>query len=178
MKCLSLWQPWASFIAWELKPTETRAWYTSYRGPVAIHAAKIVDAVKDLPGDCEGRREDGYTYGYIGPDLEMQVCAKPGEMLLGGDLRPNIPGQEAGYLTLPLGAIIAVADLVSCIRMPEAKPVDAMDEALGWWEDGRFAWRFENVRRFAVPLPWKGAQGLFEVPDEVLRVSLEEAMRG
>lgn len=43
MKCISLWQPWASAIAWELKRIETRSW----RPPdnligqrIAIHAAK------------------------------------------------------------------------------------------------------------------------------------------
>ena len=37
---LSLWQPWASAIALGLKKIETRSWYTPYRGPLLIHAAK------------------------------------------------------------------------------------------------------------------------------------------
>lgn len=40
MKALSLWQPWASAIALGHKRIETRHWSTSYRGPIAIHAAK------------------------------------------------------------------------------------------------------------------------------------------
>lgn len=40
MKALSLWQPWASLIAHELKRVETRHWRTDYRGLVLIHAAK------------------------------------------------------------------------------------------------------------------------------------------
>ena len=40
MKALTLWQPWASLVAIEAKKIETRSWYTSYRGPLAIHAAK------------------------------------------------------------------------------------------------------------------------------------------
>jgi hypothetical protein len=40
MKALSLWQPHAQAIAVGLKPYETRDWATSYRGPLAIHAAK------------------------------------------------------------------------------------------------------------------------------------------
>ena len=40
MKALSLWQPHAQAIAVGLKPYETRDWATSYRGPIAIHAAK------------------------------------------------------------------------------------------------------------------------------------------
>ena len=37
---LSLWQPWASAIALGLKTIETRGWEVSYRGLIAIHAAK------------------------------------------------------------------------------------------------------------------------------------------
>ncbi len=40
MKALSLWQPWASAIALGHKRIETRHWTTSYRGLIAIHAAK------------------------------------------------------------------------------------------------------------------------------------------
>lgn len=41
MKTISLWQPWASLVAIKAKRIETRSWYTSYRGPLAIHAAKV-----------------------------------------------------------------------------------------------------------------------------------------
>ena len=40
MKAISLWQPWASLVAMNLKRFETRSWSTSYRGEIAIHAAK------------------------------------------------------------------------------------------------------------------------------------------
>lgn len=40
MKALSLHQPWASLVALGVKTIETRSWSTSYRGPLAIHAAK------------------------------------------------------------------------------------------------------------------------------------------
>lgn len=39
MKALTLWEPWASLIALGVKRIETRSWQTSYRGPLAIHAA-------------------------------------------------------------------------------------------------------------------------------------------
>lgn len=39
IKALTLYQPWASFMALGLKPDETRSWATDYRGPLAIHAA-------------------------------------------------------------------------------------------------------------------------------------------
>lgn len=40
MKAITLHQPWASLIAFGLKPFETRSWTTRYRGPLAIHAAR------------------------------------------------------------------------------------------------------------------------------------------
>jgi activating signal cointegrator 1 len=43
VRMLSLWQPWASLIAWGDKKIETRGWGTEYRGWVAIHAtAKLM----------------------------------------------------------------------------------------------------------------------------------------
>ena len=40
MKCISLWQPWASAIPLGLKQIETRGWSTAVRGRIGIHAAK------------------------------------------------------------------------------------------------------------------------------------------
>lgn len=39
MKAITIWQPWAEFIAAGVKHNETRSWATKYRGPIAIHAA-------------------------------------------------------------------------------------------------------------------------------------------
>ena len=47
MKALTLWQPWASLVAAEVKRSETRSWRTNYRGPIAIHAAKFMPAKLD-----------------------------------------------------------------------------------------------------------------------------------
>lgn len=40
MKALTVTQPWATLVALGIKNVETRSWATSYRGPLAIHAAK------------------------------------------------------------------------------------------------------------------------------------------
>jgi ASCH domain len=40
MKALSVRQPWAHFIVRGYKPVENRQWWTQYRGPLLIHAAK------------------------------------------------------------------------------------------------------------------------------------------
>ena len=43
MKAISLWQPWASLVAYGIKDRENRSWPTNYRGPLLIHAAKRWD---------------------------------------------------------------------------------------------------------------------------------------
>jgi len=49
MKAISLWQPWASFIAWGIKTIETRHWPLpkNIKGPLAIHATKKIVKVND-----------------------------------------------------------------------------------------------------------------------------------
>lgn len=53
IKCLTLWQPWASAIAMGHKVIETRTWGTDYRGLLGIHAGKTWDreAAAFLPRD-------------------------------------------------------------------------------------------------------------------------------
>jgi len=69
MKAISLTQPWGSLVAVGLKQFETRSWCTTYRGPIAIHAAKkltweavelgvklqtegVIDFLENLPRGC------------------------------------------------------------------------------------------------------------------------------
>jgi len=50
MKALTICQPWATLIAIGVKTIETRSWSSSYRGPIAIHAAKrFSDDFRSLP---------------------------------------------------------------------------------------------------------------------------------
>lgn len=49
MKTLTIKQPWATLIALGHKKIENRSWTTNYRGIVAIHAAKCVDAAAWAP---------------------------------------------------------------------------------------------------------------------------------
>ena len=38
MKAITIWQPWAEFIAAGVKHNETRSWATKYRGPGVLGA--------------------------------------------------------------------------------------------------------------------------------------------
>ncbi len=55
MKAITLHQPWATLVAVGAKRIETRSWATSYRGPLAIHAARTTPQGDGRFGLCTGR---------------------------------------------------------------------------------------------------------------------------
>jgi hypothetical protein len=66
--------------------------------------------------------------------------------------------------SLPLGALIGSCDVVKCLPT-ESVIVDAIERAQGNFDRGRFAWEAASAREFATPLPYRGRQQLFDVPD-------------
>lgn len=162
MRALSLWQPWSSAVALGAKRIETRHWSTKYRGPLAIHAAKRIH---------KGELIDfGNDFSWVGALAGCGIKYRSG----------------AGLAELlPFGAIVAVADLVAClptealetddIGLDEVRYPDPIESPFGWTErqmgnfgPQRYGWLFENVRALPKPVPFRGLQGLFNVPDEVL----------
>ena len=81
MKALTLTQPWATLIAVGAKRIETRSWGTSYRGRIAIHAAKgfasinIVLGIGSFTYQYNTRDTFGFamkaTYGEVLEDREV-----------------------------------------------------------------------------------------------------------
>lgn len=69
MKCLSLWQPWASYIANGQKLIETRHWSTRYRGPLLIHAAKTKES-------CSRSQIEEMPFGAIICLVDMIDCQR------------------------------------------------------------------------------------------------------
>jgi len=94
MKFLTIRQPWASLIAVGAKTIETRGWSTTYRGPLAIHAGK---AWPVPVGEWQVPSDRG-----PGPMIERLVSP------LAGTYR-----WEA--IRTPLGAVVAVCDLVDVV---------------------------------------------------------------
>lgn len=74
-----------------------------------------------------------------------------------------------GLADPPRGCIVAVATLVS-VRPTEhlIEEISETEEMLGNYGPGRYGWMLEDVRRLDDPVPWRGMQGLFEVPDSVI----------
>jgi hypothetical protein len=142
MKCISLWQPWATL--WLLsdpdeKVFETRHWYTSYRGPLLVHAAK--------------KRDGEILSAVYDPDV------------IAAFVRHGINTIE----DLGFGAIIGQVKLVGCARMDRMPPPSKREASFGDWQPDRYAWeRGPAPRRFAYPIPYRGSQGFFDVPDSIL----------
>lgn len=157
MRAISLWQPWASAIARGSKTIETRHWPTKYRGPLAIHAAKRC-VLREL--------------------IHFDSCSNFRGAL--GRAPEDKPLRES----LPFGALIATVELVDC-RPSEtfmAEELDAFrvpdfgngylygwtERDLGDFSPGRYGWTLANVRALDEPIKFRGRQGFFHVPDELL----------
>lgn len=68
-----------------------------------------------------------------------------------------------GPETLPIGAVIATANLVAVHRVEDVRgSLSEKEKAFGDYSDGRFAWELANVALLAQPIPAKGMLGLWE----------------
>lgn len=153
VKMISLWQPWASLIAWGAKRYETRGWATGYRGPVAIHAAKRKPTTDQL--------QLMYDTLQLDPVLAVQadtLTAQP----------------------LPLQQVVAIARVTDCVLItPELAQQQTRCELMcGDWRPGRYAWQLRHITPLYQPIPIAGHQGLRDrvlCGDDHLRYALQVA---
>lgn len=76
------------------------------------------------------------------------------------------------YKNLPTGAIIGTVEITDCFPTEESseRGISETDIACGDWSPGRFAWsRKSSAVIFPKPIPYKGRQGFFNVPDDLLK---------
>jgi hypothetical protein len=156
IRALTIWQPWATLIAIGAKPFETRSWATHYRGRLAIHAS--IDR-RGL-ALCRGEAAIEHALSVAGFTL-CQGCRR---------------GLCSGADSVPLGCIVAVAELDQCWPT-EAIIADGLADPFGDYSAGRFAWRLHRPEALDEPVPCKGRQGLWTPCPEVRR-RIEEARRG
>lgn len=167
MKALSLWQPWATLIAIGEKRLETRPW----RPPeavlragerIAIHAGKHTGelyhcARGEFPQALE---RGGLVYPYLAPGIVREDQLHQPQFL-------------------PFGAVVATAVIGGCCEVPVGGPFRSaylrrwLDEsppserAFGDYTEGRHVWRLDDVRRLSEPVPTRGFQKLWTLPDDV-----------
>jgi hypothetical protein len=151
MKAISLHQPFSSLVGLGAKRFETRSWYTNYRGQLAIHAAKHWS-------------EELKQIFFLDPFVSALDAA--------GIWHPA---------QLPKGKIVAICSLSECFSIRRDHmlgekikcPVpEGNERAFGDFRPGRYAWRLENVIELPEPIPFKGRQGFFNVPDDLIQSSL------
>ena len=179
MKCLSLWQPWASLMVHRQKLVETRSWSLSYRGPLLIHAAQ--HWTQELVNLC--RRDE----------VIRQALASIGEMSWSSGARQKTPRPQ-----LPFGAIVGLVEVVGCVPTEEVSvdstmptgawhlrsvaaeqekrvarlAISVVEHGLGDYTAGRYAITCTMPRIFAKPVPYRGSQGVFDVPESVVKEQL------
>lgn len=134
MKALTLTQPWASLVAARVKFLETRDWGINYKGRIAIHAAKSF------------------------PTWARETCLEE-------PFRSTLA--RLGFRTLghlPLGMIVATADLTHCYRMPERPKHPIPDDQLPWgdFRPGRWVWVLQRIEALPVLVEARGQLGLWE----------------
>jgi hypothetical protein len=158
VKVLTLTQPFASLVANGSKRIETRSWSTRYRGPLAIHAAKGFPKVRE-------------TLVLTEP---FHSCLWPADDI-----------DAFSSVDLPTGVILATCRLVDCMAMEDSREfpfycfgfdinpsqsnavLTEQERVFGHYEMGRFAWMLEDIRPLEIPIPAKGALGLWDFPVEV-----------
>lgn len=158
MKALTICQPYAHLICLpddddRAKRVENRRWPTLYRGPLLIHAGKSREW---LELDESQTRDEEY----------------------------DIPLSEMTF-----GAIVGVCRLADCFSLepftaPLSKrriPEHALRTRL-WLAghqhvEGPFCFVLAECRKFPEPIPYRGAQGLFEVPGDVVAEQISLVLR-
>lgn len=145
MRILSLWQPWASLVALGVKRFETRSWDTTYRGLVAIHAAKGGLSAKQF----RTLLENDYAF--------WQALREVGILPPAGSLRS---ARSADSMPPP-GKVLSVAVLQGVYRTEDARVGARPQELLfGDYSDGRWAWELIANTRLREPVEMRGRQGL------------------
>lgn len=146
MKCISLWQPWATLVARGLKTVETRHWHTNHTGYLAIHAAKkpkTLDRLKEI----------------------LNNLAHPGAKTV---IAPMKLMEALKDETWPGGVVVAVVNMVKCVPTQTfVKEISFWEKAFGNYEPDRFAWVFGAITALEKPVPTVGRQGFWNLPDDV-----------
>ena len=136
-KALTLWQPWASYMAEGLKCYETRSWHPGNRLHVGeivmIHAAKRWD------------RNLQSTHQYL------RSC------------HPELAGVEITDFGVIVGAFKFLgAHPTDALRHKLLE----LELAMGDFSQGRYGWHFELIKRAVPPVPATGQQGVWRWSNE------------
>lgn len=129
---VTIWQPSATLLARGLKAYETRSWWPR---------RKIIGRRIAIHAGTHETTTDEVSDG-----LASIICHE------GLDL-----------LDMPYGAVTATALLMAVHKTDDRRPLVSADEVtMGDWSPGRYAWELADVVEFAVPIPARGAQKVWD----------------
>lgn len=137
---ITLYQPWASLVAWKEKGFETRGWGTKHRGLLGIHAGNTIDYEA-----CKHPR--------IKTILAKHGITDPQQLPTGCII--------AVSQLFDCVQMVEAADSKYGVKVPGYKLSD-QEYDFGHYEPGRFAWILANIRRPKQPIPSKGKQRLWK----------------
>lgn len=83
------------------------------------------------------------------------------------------PFREYELSGAPVGVVIGTVRVVDMERMTPVfcqwmRDHHPREHAMGDYRPGRYAFTLEDPRRLATPIPWRGTQGVFMVPDDLV----------
>jgi hypothetical protein len=145
MKALSIRQPWAFAILHLGKRIENRSWWCGYRGPILIHAGKWWDT-RQVVADFEAARR----------------ATEPSFLR---ELRASLPDGKLTHAMLKeqTGGFVGQARIVGCLR-----PGDTPPAGQERWYQGEFGILLADVEPLPALVPYRGALGIFDVPEGVV----------
>ncbi len=149
MKAITIWQPWAGFIAAKMKQYETRSWPTSHRGEIAIHSARI--------GDDEFAFDDAHQH-----QLHEKLIALPNAVLAARGAIIALATLEDCLRTEQIEPVLVAEERYAELH-------------LGDFLRGRYAWKMGNVRVLDHPVPCRGKQGVWRVPPMIEKIVRDES---
>lgn len=173
MKALSLTQPWADVILEQGKRVENRVdrgpWRggCSYRGPILLHASLGLGTYYEIDERVRMIRAAGV------PNEWIEARLRDTRSHSSASLRPTWKARPA----LRLGGVVGRAEIVDALEDHPttyggfAGHLDFLRRTrpnfvnqTRWWFGG-FALILDHVEPLPF-VPWKGALGLFEIPDD------------
>jgi len=140
MKALTLWEPYATLIAAGFKEVETRGWYTSYRGELAIHAGKSKAVGEDMSRITFALAHHGF----------------------------ELPELVYGAVLCVVRLVACVPTALVEVSAPKLRPAFApkrgweFERQFGNYDAGRWAWILTGLRCYHPPVPANGSRKLWD----------------
>lgn len=151
LKGVTLWEPWATLVALREKGIETRSWATNYRGLIASQSARTT--------------------------AHMNTAWK--EPFFSALKPVHIQSKSRTSIGYNLGCIIAICNLVDCIKMTDENiaKLSEKERMFGYYEPGRYMWLLKEVIRLEKPIPVKGKQRIWNLDSQTI-VAVQNQITG